>query len=472
MRSAVSETEHFARVSTVRLPDAQVQGAVVGDLIHLLAELVDNATAFSPPDAAVTVRGNLVGKGVVVEVEDQGLGIEFTERERLNQTLAHPPDFQAMALSGQRHLGLFVVGQLAQRHGITVSLLESAYGGIKAIVLIPSGVVEADGAGGGDSVPRGPTRTARAAAACPGRDGAGAGAAATPHGRRGLRGARRRSLPAEQVRLLRPGGSRGSPRPRPSHRRRSPARHLVRCRARPGRAGAAAAPRADDEPGAGTAGERGRPCGQQRRRGGCAAPRKRAGRCRHCSGERAWARRPGSGEPVNMNGWAMNDDVTARARKNGLNWLLDDLVRRLAGAEKAVALSGDGLLLGRSASVDRENAEHLAAMASAFQSLSRGVGTTFGKGAVQQTVVELDDGYLVVTEGGAGACLALLSSVVRRPRHGGVRDERDRAAGGQQPCRPARACCPRNRGLPARRDERRRNAFRGRPRARSSARSR
>ena len=151
VRSAVSETEHFARVSTVRLPGVQVQGVVVGDLIHLLAELVENATAFSPPDAAVTVRGNLVGKGVVVEVEDQGLGIEFDERERLNQTLANPPDFQAMALSGQRHLGLFVVGQLAQRHGIAVSLLESAYGGIKAIVLIPSDVVVADSAAGGDS---------------------------------------------------------------------------------------------------------------------------------------------------------------------------------------------------------------------------------------------------------------------------------------------------------------------------------
>jgi signal transduction histidine kinase len=150
VRSAVSETEHFARVSTVRLPDVRVQGSVVGDLIHLLAELVDNATAFSPPDAAVAVRGNLVGKGVVVEVEDQGLGIEHAERERLNETLRNPPDFQAMALSGQRHLGLFVVGQLAQRHGIAVSLLESAYGGIKAIVLIPSSAVEADDMVGGD----------------------------------------------------------------------------------------------------------------------------------------------------------------------------------------------------------------------------------------------------------------------------------------------------------------------------------
>ena len=153
VRSAVSETEHFARVSTVRLPDVQVQGAVVGDLIHLLAELVDNATVFSPPEAAVTVRGNVVGKGVVVEVEDQGLGIDFTERERLNQTLRHPPGFQAMALSGQRHMGLFVVGQLAQQHGITVNLQESAYGGIQAIVLIPSAVIGPKDAHNGDPSP-------------------------------------------------------------------------------------------------------------------------------------------------------------------------------------------------------------------------------------------------------------------------------------------------------------------------------
>ena len=112
---------------------------------------------------------------------------------------------------------------------------------------------------------------------------------------------------------------------------------------------------------------------------------------------------------MKANGQAMKDNVIPVDR-NELNWLLNDLVRRLAGAENAVVLSGDGLLLGRSSALDRENAEHLAAMASAFQSLSRGVGTQFGKGGVQQTVVELEGGYLVVTEAGAGACLALLAS--------------------------------------------------------------
>ena len=180
----------------------------------------------------MSVRGNLVGKGVVVEVEDQGLGIEFAERERLNAALRDPPDFQAMALSGQRHLGLFVVGQLAQRHGITVSLLESAYGGIKAIVLIPSSVVARRS--GRRLAGAQPGRTARAAAACRGRDGPGRCPAAPRGGADSAGG--RRSLPGNRSRLLRPGRSRGSPRlarvteaaPRPG---------TGRCRARPGRAG-------------------------------------------------------------------------------------------------------------------------------------------------------------------------------------------------------------------------------------------
>lgn len=113
---------------------------------------------------------------------------------------------------------------------------------------------------------------------------------------------------------------------------------------------------------------------------------------------------------MKANNQTMNDDERAAAGRGQLNWLLDDLIRRLAGAEQALVLSGDGLPLARSAGLDRENAEHLAAMASAFQSLSRGVGTQFRKGAVQQTVVELEYGYLVVTEAGEGACLALLAS--------------------------------------------------------------
>jgi predicted regulator of Ras-like GTPase activity (Roadblock/LC7/MglB family) len=100
--------------------------------------------------------------------------------------------------------------------------------------------------------------------------------------------------------------------------------------------------------------------------------------------------------------------VTSNAQR--LDWLLDDLVRRLVGAEKAVVLSKDGLAIGRSQSVSRDDAEHLAAMASALQSLASGAGRHFDKGAVQQTVVELDRAFLIVTAAGEGACLAVLAA--------------------------------------------------------------
>lgn len=93
-----------------------------------------------------------------------------------------------------------------------------------------------------------------------------------------------------------------------------------------------------------------------------------------------------------------------------LDWLLDDLVKRVAGAQRAVVLSSDGLLIGRSRELTREDAEHLSAVASGFQSLARGTGKHFGGGNVRQTVVEMDDAFLVVTAAGQGACLALLTS--------------------------------------------------------------
>jgi signal transduction histidine kinase len=111
---------------------------VVGDLVHLLAELIDNATSFSPPESRVEIRGNVVGRGVVIEVEDQGLGIESEQAEQLNALLHDPPDFGIMALSAEPRIGLFVVARLAARHGISVTLRESAYGGTRAIVLVRS----------------------------------------------------------------------------------------------------------------------------------------------------------------------------------------------------------------------------------------------------------------------------------------------------------------------------------------------
>ncbi|MCL7378971.1 MULTISPECIES: roadblock/LC7 domain-containing protein [unclassified Streptomyces] len=92
-----------------------------------------------------------------------------------------------------------------------------------------------------------------------------------------------------------------------------------------------------------------------------------------------------------------------------LNWLLDELVDRVASIRKAVVLSGDGLATGTSKDLTREDGEHLAAVASGFHSLAKGVGRHFEAGKVRQTVVELDDAFLFVTAAGDGSCLAVLS---------------------------------------------------------------
>lgn len=144
VRAAASETEEYARIRIARLPEEFVVGTAVADLIHLLAELFDNATSFSPPDSRVDVSGNQAGRGVIVEITDQGLGIPPDELARINTELRETPDFSAMQLSSDSRLGLFVVGRLAARHGISVRMAESDYCGIRAIVMIPSALVGGD----------------------------------------------------------------------------------------------------------------------------------------------------------------------------------------------------------------------------------------------------------------------------------------------------------------------------------------
>ena len=92
-----------------------------------------------------------------------------------------------------------------------------------------------------------------------------------------------------------------------------------------------------------------------------------------------------------------------------LDWLLDDLVMRVPDVNKAVILSRDGLAIAASSALTREDAEHLAAVASGFQSLARGAGRHFGGGYVRQTIVEMDTAFLFVTSAGEGSCLAVLS---------------------------------------------------------------
>jgi signal transduction histidine kinase len=151
VRSAIAETEDYARVQTGNLTTVSIMGNVVADLIHLLAELVENATSFSPPESRVDVQGNVVGRGVAVEVIDQGLGMTAEQMAYHNQILQQPPDFSTTTLSSDSRMGLLVVGQIAARNGVSIRLTESDYGGVRAIVLIPNELIVRSDVRGGDN---------------------------------------------------------------------------------------------------------------------------------------------------------------------------------------------------------------------------------------------------------------------------------------------------------------------------------
>ncbi|WP_369367664.1 nitrate- and nitrite sensing domain-containing protein [Streptomyces sp. CG4] len=159
--SAVSEIEDYARVVVPPMPEVGVAADAVADVVHLLAELLENATVFSPPHTQVTLRTGRVGSGFVLEIDDRGLGLDTDARVRAHATLTDPDAFDPT-----RHdrLGLYVVGRLAARHGIEVSLGDSPYGGTTAVVLLPEGVlaeVERPAPGQVAPVPLLPERTVR-----------------------------------------------------------------------------------------------------------------------------------------------------------------------------------------------------------------------------------------------------------------------------------------------------------------------
>lgn len=142
LRSAVSETENYSRVVVQGVPRASLSGQAVADVIHLVAELIENGTTFSPPYTQVQVSAQEVPKGLAVEVEDRGLGMGEEEYERLNDYLANPPELDVSALGDDLRLGLFVVARLAARHEIQVTLRPSPYGGTRAVVLVPAVLLE------------------------------------------------------------------------------------------------------------------------------------------------------------------------------------------------------------------------------------------------------------------------------------------------------------------------------------------
>ncbi|QTD97309.1 sensor histidine kinase [Streptomyces cyanogenus] len=145
--SAVGEIESYARVVVPPMPEVGVVADAVADVVHLMAELLENATVFSPPHTQVTLRTGRVGSGFVVEIDDRGLGLDADARAAAERTLTDPEAFDPT-----RHdrLGLYVVARLAARHAIEVTLRDSPYGGTTAVVRLPATVL----AEPADGVPR------------------------------------------------------------------------------------------------------------------------------------------------------------------------------------------------------------------------------------------------------------------------------------------------------------------------------
>ncbi|GAA4042110.1 sensor histidine kinase [Streptomyces shaanxiensis] len=144
LRSAVGEVAEYQRVEVQTEEEVHLAPPAVADVIHLLAELIENATLYSPAPAPVGVRAAMVAKGLAVEIEDRGLGMSEEDYDSFNSQLAEPPQFDVVALADDLRLGMFVIGRLARRHGIAVTLRSSPYGGTTAIVLIPHDVVVRD----------------------------------------------------------------------------------------------------------------------------------------------------------------------------------------------------------------------------------------------------------------------------------------------------------------------------------------
>ncbi|MFE5487827.1 nitrate- and nitrite sensing domain-containing protein [Streptomyces sp. NPDC056527] len=189
LRAAASEVEQYERIELAAVPATEVAGRVVNDLVHLLAELLENATSFSSPQTKVRVTGHALPDGrVLVEIHDTGIGLSPEDLAAINERLASPP---TVDVSVSRRMGLFVVGRLSLRHGIRIQLRPSDSGGTTALVMLPVDVAHGgkkpapkQGPGGQGAMPQAPAGSG-------GRLTGGPGAAGGPGagGRPGLGGA-------------------------------------------------------------------------------------------------------------------------------------------------------------------------------------------------------------------------------------------------------------------------------------------
>ncbi|MFJ1969094.1 nitrate- and nitrite sensing domain-containing protein [Streptomyces sp. NPDC087903] len=143
LRAATSEIEQYQRVQLRGLVTADVDGQAVNDMVHLIAELLENATTFSSPDTEVLVTSQLLsGGGARVEIQDSGIGMTAKDLEEANARLLSPP---VVDISVARRMGVFVVGRLSGRHGIRVQLRRSSPSGVTAVVMLPQKLVREHG---------------------------------------------------------------------------------------------------------------------------------------------------------------------------------------------------------------------------------------------------------------------------------------------------------------------------------------
>ena len=144
VRGATAEVEDYTRVTVLPFGNVGLAGRAVSDVIHLIAELIENALSFSPPHTTVEVRGQMVANGYAIEIEDQGLGMSEEDLAAANEQIASQQEFN---LANAARLGLFVVSRLTERHGIRAMLKESSYGGTTAVVLLPMSLVTEEPSG-------------------------------------------------------------------------------------------------------------------------------------------------------------------------------------------------------------------------------------------------------------------------------------------------------------------------------------
>ncbi|MFF9194719.1 nitrate- and nitrite sensing domain-containing protein [Streptomyces sp. NPDC014779] len=149
MRAAASEVEQYERIDIAGVPDAEIHGQAVTDLVHLLAELLENATTFSSPQTKVRVTATRLPDGrVMVEIHDKGIGLTAEDFADINHKLANPPTVDAAV---SQRMGLFVVGRLSDRHGIRVQLRPSGeQAGTTSLVMLPDAITHG---GGGENAP-------------------------------------------------------------------------------------------------------------------------------------------------------------------------------------------------------------------------------------------------------------------------------------------------------------------------------